>query len=683
MATQVQFRGGNTSDHSNFNGVAREVTVDTDKKTVVVHDGIKDGGYPAMSSIGSTTIKSQDTDASKTRETRYFLEAIPAQGAQMSLYDANEAQQVRISADDSADTFFLNTKVGIGTSSPAHELHVSSSTTPTFRLSGNTNTFEIKADSSTTAIRNTTGTNLEFGTGNTGRFNIDTAGTFNQVDGKFSVTANGLTSMSDDLRVGGTAAYDGVPLEVEVQGSTSGAVGITLINTKDSDASATCVVRSMHDGRRGGDIVFGRENASDWNPVANADGFISLNPAENGAAVERMRITSAGSVLIGPAGAPATTITGAGAATFAGTTQVGTIGINTATNGGFEVTANGRLTVQVPNTLATNDLQWRGYYGTDLTSAIYANGDATFNSTLQGGTTSHTGKAVQAYNNSTSNSTIISQNEAAGPVWQGWGSGGNTSSITAAGAATFAGLMKSGSAQVLVASAGTNNLYGGNSYFGDVGDDSNDANAYITNTGAGWFGANTTIGGYDSTNSATKGIQLQTGGCVLSQSDTAADSLWLGFLSGDQKSKITADGQLTLASTVTCSTLTETSSDQRFKKNITDANPQLADVTALGGKLRNWDWNDEAPISEKDIRFLGLVAQEVESICPGIIHTVPRTKDGAELTPESTDADGNVTPATYEQVDDSYKTIKTSVLVFKLLGAVAELSEKVAALEAA
>ena len=120
MATQVQFRGGNTSDHSNFNGVAREVTVDTDKKTVVVHDGIKDGGYPAMSSIGSTTIKSQDTDASKTRETRYFFEAIHDNGAQMSLYDASEAQKVRISADASADTFFLNTKVGIGTSSPAH-----------------------------------------------------------------------------------------------------------------------------------------------------------------------------------------------------------------------------------------------------------------------------------------------------------------------------------------------------------------------------------------------------------------------------------------------------------------------------------------------------------------------------------------------------------------------------------
>ena len=124
-------------------------------------------------------------------------------------------------------------------------------------------------------------------------------------------------------------------------------------------------------------------------------------------------------------------------------------------------------------------------------------------------------------------------------------------------------------------------------------------------------------------------------------------------------------------------------SDQRFKENITDANPQLADVTALGNKLRNWDWTDDAPVADKDTRFLGLVAQEAETVCPGIVTTIARTKDGAELTPETTDEDGTVTPATYEQLDDSYKGIKNDILIMKLLGAVAELSAKVAALESA
>jgi len=59
--------------------------------------------------------------------------------------------------------------------------------------------------------------------------------------------------------------------------------------------------------------------------------------------------------------------------------------------------------------------------------------------------------------------------------------------ITTAGNATFAGLMKSSSAQVETASTGTNNLYGGNSYFGGTGDSSGNANASILNTGAAEF----------------------------------------------------------------------------------------------------------------------------------------------------------------------------------------------------
>jgi len=174
---------------------------------------------------------------------------------------------------------------------------------------------------------------------------------------------------------------------------------------------------------------------------------------------------------------------------------------------------------------------------------------------------------------------------------------------------------------------------------------------------------------------------------------------------------LSSDGTAAFTGTVSAqgSVLT---SDQRFKENITDANPQLADVTALGNSLRNWDWTNDAPVADKETRFLGLVAQEAETICPGIVTTIARTKDGAELTPEVVvpavyetrtvpavlDDEGEVveaetteqvlvteeqvTPATYEQLDDSYKGIKNDILIMKLLGAVAELSAKVEALEA-
>jgi hypothetical protein len=46
MATQVKFRGGTTIEHSTFVGSEREMTVDTTKDTLVVHDGSTAGGFP-------------------------------------------------------------------------------------------------------------------------------------------------------------------------------------------------------------------------------------------------------------------------------------------------------------------------------------------------------------------------------------------------------------------------------------------------------------------------------------------------------------------------------------------------------------------------------------------------------------------------------------------------------------
>jgi hypothetical protein len=170
-------------------------------------------------------------------------------------------------------------------------------------------------------------------------------------------------------------------------------------------------------------------------------------------------------------------------------------------------------------------------------------------------------------------------------------------------------------------------------------------------------------------------------------------------------------GAATFAGSITANG-TVLTSDQRFKENITPANPQLADIKALGAQLKNFDWNADAP-SSNGTRQLGLIAQDVETVCPGIVKTIARTKQGAELTPEVVvpavyetrtvpavlDDEGEVveaetteqvlvteeqvTPATYEELDDSYKGISHDALIMKLLGAVAELSAKVAALESA
>lgn len=45
-AFAIQLRRGTTAQHSTFTGLLGEVTVDTDKDTIVVHDGVTAGGYP-------------------------------------------------------------------------------------------------------------------------------------------------------------------------------------------------------------------------------------------------------------------------------------------------------------------------------------------------------------------------------------------------------------------------------------------------------------------------------------------------------------------------------------------------------------------------------------------------------------------------------------------------------------
>ena len=55
MPDQLQLRGGTTAQHTSFTGASKEVTVDTTKKTAVVHDGSTVGGVPLLREDGSNS----------------------------------------------------------------------------------------------------------------------------------------------------------------------------------------------------------------------------------------------------------------------------------------------------------------------------------------------------------------------------------------------------------------------------------------------------------------------------------------------------------------------------------------------------------------------------------------------------------------------------------------------------
>lgn len=63
MAKQVQWRKGTTAQHTGFVGANCEITVDTTKKTLVVHDGFTPGGSPLVTESNFNLMINQKADA--------------------------------------------------------------------------------------------------------------------------------------------------------------------------------------------------------------------------------------------------------------------------------------------------------------------------------------------------------------------------------------------------------------------------------------------------------------------------------------------------------------------------------------------------------------------------------------------------------------------------------------------
>jgi hypothetical protein len=121
---------------------------------------------------------------------------------------------------------------------------------------------------------------LAVATNGTGRLFVDASGNV-LINDSASVTSN----VTGYLRIRQTnAASD---------------TSIAIINAQNSDANATVKIQAGQFTRRGGEIVFGRENGGDLSNTTIADGYIAFSPVLNNTNTERMRITSAGLVGVG------------------------------------------------------------------------------------------------------------------------------------------------------------------------------------------------------------------------------------------------------------------------------------------------------------------------------------------------------------------------------------------------
>jgi hypothetical protein len=116
MPTQLQLRRGNTAQTSVFTGATAEITVDTDKKVVVVHDGSTAGGVPlAKESVLTAAFIQANAAFEKANATaQQAFTTVSANGVSV-VADANtdtlsitSANGVALYANSTTDTLLIN-----------------------------------------------------------------------------------------------------------------------------------------------------------------------------------------------------------------------------------------------------------------------------------------------------------------------------------------------------------------------------------------------------------------------------------------------------------------------------------------------------------------------------------------------------------------------------------------------
>jgi len=130
MATQVQFRRGNTTQHSTFTGASGEVTVDIDKKVVVIHDGSTAGGSP----VAKELIANLAFDKANTVSTAFAKANTANTTADLSFSHAN-------AAFDKANTRASNTNSNIFIGGQRATINTVPSVSNVFTPSFSTNNF--------------------------------------------------------------------------------------------------------------------------------------------------------------------------------------------------------------------------------------------------------------------------------------------------------------------------------------------------------------------------------------------------------------------------------------------------------------------------------------------------------------------------------------------------------------
>jgi hypothetical protein len=319
MATQVQWRGGSTAEHATFTGAAREITVDTQKQTLVVHDGSTVGGaplqkqYPPLGSAAAPTYTfTGDTNT--------------------GIYSPG-ADQVAVATNGTGRLFIdASGRVGLGDSTPTVPLDITGSATEGLRIKSDnsaTRGFELfnNSTSDLAYISNFYNGPIVFQTNNTERMRLTSTGlgigtsTFSYLANKLVIdkgsTANdGITIVSSNTSNGciwfadgttGNEAYRGgidynhstEKMQIYTGGlgnitiDSAGKIGVGTTSPDASDWNANSQVLHIYKNTTEGSILK-VESSNAVGVFAAGNGIVAVGSTSNDPLQFRVNVNEVG-----------------------------------------------------------------------------------------------------------------------------------------------------------------------------------------------------------------------------------------------------------------------------------------------------------------------------------------------------------------------------------------------------
>lgn len=141
MAKQLQLRSGTTTEHNTFTGAVGEVTVDTTKDVIVVHDGVTVGGFPVASKANAdgtiSLIKKDGTSAGTINANGLFNNTLTSTNTNQSLTAAQG--KVLKDALDAASLGVGQTPNDVTASRAINTVYTNTTGKPIFVAIGKTN----------------------------------------------------------------------------------------------------------------------------------------------------------------------------------------------------------------------------------------------------------------------------------------------------------------------------------------------------------------------------------------------------------------------------------------------------------------------------------------------------------------------------------------------------------------